>query len=66
MLSSLVVAESMVDTVISKVMHIKYMQELEAKVHPFVINYTFIQNLKAIDGIEFKYDTKIDDHLISA
>lgn len=42
MLSSVLTAESMVDTVIEKVMHIQYMKELDAKVHPFVIRYTFM------------------------
>ena len=36
-LSSFVVAESIVDILISKTMHIKYMQEVEAKVKPYVI-----------------------------
>ena len=40
---------------------IKYMEELEAKVRPFVINYTTLQGTKCLEALEVRHDYKLDD-----
>ena len=61
MMSSVVAAEHVIDAVLDKVAHIKYMEELEAKVRPFVINYTTLQGTKCLEALEVRHDYKLDD-----
>ena len=63
-LSSLVIAENVVNHLLDKVSHFKYMQELERKVTPYVIADTTGQALKSICAGELVYDPRIDDNLL--
>ena len=65
-LSSLLSVDCIIEAVINKVMHIKYLEELEKKVVPFVIKYTTLQGLKVIEGCEIVPDRKLDDKYLTA
>ena len=64
-LSSLMIAGSLVEHLVERVSQIKYMEELENKLKPYVICDTTEQALQAICAGELKYDERIDDHLLS-
>ena len=51
MMSSVEIAGAAIEAVLDKVAHIKYMEELEGKLRPYVINYTTSQALKCQEDI---------------
>ena len=50
-LSSMVMAGNAVEAIIDKVMHIKYMEEIEKKITPHTICHTLIQSLKVVNEV---------------
>ena len=65
-MSSLVVAQAMVESVVAKTLHIKYMEELEKKIKPYVISGCTEQSMKLFTAVSLTHDNKVDDHLLSA
>ena len=66
-MSSIHVAEGVVEQIFEKAMHIKYQQELEAKVQPYVIRYSLEQGLKALDDlVGFLPDLRKDDKFLTS
>jgi len=65
-MSSLLSADCVIEAILDKVMYIKYLEELEEKVVPFVIKYTTLQGLKVIEGCEMVKDRKLDDKYLTA
>ena len=65
-LGSLLVAGSLVDFIIDKVNHIKYLEELEKKKIPFTLCKTLTQSLMICDLVRVGKDCKKDDEFITA
>lgn len=66
MLGSVLVADSVISQAIDKVLHIKYMQEVDKKITPHTIRHTIIQSLKMVEENEMVKDLRIDDKYITS
>ena len=55
----------MIENIVAKVEHVKYMEEIERKIKPYVVLDTTEQALQCIGAGELKYDNRIDDHYLS-
>ena len=58
-------ASTVVDSLLDKVVHMKYMEEIEAKVPQFTILSTTFLALKLVESLEIKYDSKADDEFLT-
>ena len=65
-MSSLVGTDYVIEFILDKVMHIKYMQELERKVQPYVVNNLTLQGLKVVEISDLTADKKLDDKYLTA
>ena len=65
-MTSLVFADSIINTVLDKVSHIKYMEAIDEKVRPFTVIQTTLQGLRVLELNEFQPDRRKDDIYLTA